>query len=217
MKALSPGVNDTTTAVMCVDYLTAILVRLAPRRIAAAHRLDQGELRVIARGPSFAGLLSESFDQIRQNADGNVAVLLRMLGALETIASRTLSPDRRRVLGQTLDEIAEAAERTIDAPHDRARLGNRLTRVREVLAPNRCYSSAHTRTEPRPDERHHRQPAPQDQERRRPPIRRPHHEDPGRVQYRPVRAGGARLGRLCAHGGAGAERLFSRHRCRRRR
>ncbi len=119
---------------MCVDYLTAILVRLAPRRIAAAHWLDQDELRVMARGPSFAGLVGESCDQIRQNAGGNVAVLSRMLGALEAIASRTLNSDRRRVLAQTLDEIAEAAERTIDAPHDRARFGNRLTRVRDVLA-----------------------------------------------------------------------------------
>ena len=50
LKALSPGINDTTTAVMCVDYLAAILVRLAARRIATSHRLDQGELRVIARG-----------------------------------------------------------------------------------------------------------------------------------------------------------------------
>jgi uncharacterized membrane protein len=28
LKALSPGINDTTTAVMCVDYLSAILARL---------------------------------------------------------------------------------------------------------------------------------------------------------------------------------------------
>ena len=33
LRALSPGINDTTTAVMCVDYLGAILVRLAPRSI----------------------------------------------------------------------------------------------------------------------------------------------------------------------------------------
>jgi uncharacterized membrane protein len=30
LRALSPGINDTTTAVMCLDYLTAILARLAP-------------------------------------------------------------------------------------------------------------------------------------------------------------------------------------------
>jgi len=65
MKALSPGINDTSTVVMCVDYLAAILVRLAPRRIAVFHRLDQGKLRVIARGPSFESLVGEAFDQIR--------------------------------------------------------------------------------------------------------------------------------------------------------
>ncbi len=47
--------------------LPLILVRLASRRIAASHRFDQGELRVLARGPRFESLLSEAFDQIRQN------------------------------------------------------------------------------------------------------------------------------------------------------
>jgi uncharacterized membrane protein len=30
LKALSPGINDTSTAVICVDYLTVILARMAP-------------------------------------------------------------------------------------------------------------------------------------------------------------------------------------------
>ena len=133
MKALSPGINDTTTAVMCVDYLAAILTRLTTRRIGTPHALETGELRVIARGPSFEGLLSEAFDQIRQNAEGNVAVLLRLLGALHTIAGQTASPNRRWVIRQKVDQIEEAAERSIAAPHDRDRLANRLTQVREAL------------------------------------------------------------------------------------
>jgi uncharacterized membrane protein len=133
LKALSPGINDTTTAVMCVDYLAAILVRLASRQIATARRLDQGELRVIARGPSFESLLAEAFDQIRQNAKGNVAILLRMLGALQTIASLTTSPSRRRAVRAQVQWIAELAERTIEAPQDRARFKGRLARVREAL------------------------------------------------------------------------------------
>ncbi|MFO7907616.1 MAG: DUF2254 family protein, partial [Pirellulaceae bacterium] len=89
LKGLSPGINDVTTAVMSVDYLGAILVRLASRQFPASHRLDQGELRLITRGPSFPSLLAEAFDQIRQNASGNVAVLTRLLQALETIAGQT--------------------------------------------------------------------------------------------------------------------------------
>jgi uncharacterized membrane protein len=64
LKALSPGINDTTTAVTCVDYLTAILARLASRPIPSSRRYEEGELRVIAKGPSFESLLADSFDQI---------------------------------------------------------------------------------------------------------------------------------------------------------
>ncbi|MBK1732299.1 DUF2254 domain-containing protein [Thiococcus pfennigii] len=134
MKALSPGINDTTTAVMCIDQLAAILTRLATRRIAPPYWLHQGAVRVIGRGPSFEGLLGEAFDQIRQHAGGNVATLLRLLGALQTIACVTQSPRRRRALGQKVDEIAETAERSIRSPHDRNQLAQRLVRVREALA-----------------------------------------------------------------------------------
>lgn len=133
LKALSPGINDTTTAVMCVDYLTAIFVRLVDRRITMSHRLDQGELRVIMRGTSFESLLAEAFDGIRQNAKGNVAVLSRMLDALQTIASLTASQRQRWAIREQVQWIAELAQRTIDSLYDRARFENRLARVREVL------------------------------------------------------------------------------------
>ena len=96
LKALSPGINDTTTAMMCVDYLTAILARIAPRQIPSSRRYEEGELRVIAKGPTFESLLAESFDQIRSNAKGDVAIMSRMLGAFQTLASLTASPRRRR-------------------------------------------------------------------------------------------------------------------------
>jgi len=133
LKALSPGINDTTTAVMCVDYLAAILVRIAVRRMPTSHRLDQGGLRGIARGPSFESLLAEAFDQIRQNAAGNVAILSRMLGALQTIASLTTSPSRRAALREQVQSIAELAERTVKSPYDRERFESRLVRVYEAL------------------------------------------------------------------------------------
>ncbi|MDI1230289.1 MAG: DUF2254 domain-containing protein [Methylobacter sp.] len=133
LKALSPGINDTTTAVMCVDYLTAILVRLSVRRIVTSLRLDKGELRVIARGPSFESLLAEAFDQIRQNAEANVAVLTRLLQALETIAGQTTNTRRRRALSQQADLIASAARRTISTPHDMTDIDISLTRLSHIL------------------------------------------------------------------------------------
>ncbi len=136
LKALSPGINDTTTAVICVDYLSAILIRLAPRRIAASHLTDQGELRVITRGQSFGSLLAEAFDQIRRNAAGNVAIMTRILDALQTIAGMTPSPTRRRAIREQVQCIAELAGRTIGSPQDLAEFENRLERAREAMGSN---------------------------------------------------------------------------------
>ena len=133
LRALSPGINDTTTAVMCVDYLTAILARLASRNIPSAHRYEDGELRVIAIGPNFGSLVAEAFEQIRRSANGNVAIMLRMLGALQTIASLTANPVRRQALREQVQWIAEAAERTIKSPHDQARFESRLALARSAL------------------------------------------------------------------------------------
>ncbi len=133
LKALSPGINDTNTAVTCVDYLTAILARLAPRPIPSSHRYEDGELRVIAKAPTFEGLLAESFDQIRGSTDGNVAIILRMLDALQVLAGLTTSPYRRWALHEQAQWIAELTERTLESSHDRARIGARLACVCEAL------------------------------------------------------------------------------------
>lgn len=131
LKALSPGVNDTSTAVMCVDYLTAILARLVCRQFPPSHRYEGDTLRVIAIIPTFERPLAEAFDQIRDSAAGNVAIMARMLGAIDTIASLTVSPSHLRALDEQLQWIAELADRSIDSTHDRARIERRLTHVRE--------------------------------------------------------------------------------------
>ncbi|MDZ4745538.1 MAG: DUF2254 domain-containing protein [bacterium] len=136
LKALSTGVNDTTTAVTCLDYLTMILARLAHQHIPASHRYEDGELRVIAVGPNFQSLLSEAFDQIRESAKGNLGIMLRMLGALQTIASLTAISGRQKSIREHVERIAELAERTIESPYDRTRFESRLAQVREGLKTN---------------------------------------------------------------------------------
>lgn len=149
LRALSPSVNDTTTAVMCVDYLTAILARLAPRETPSSRLYENKELRVITIGPTFADLVAASFDQIRSSAFGNVAIMLRMLGALQTIISLTSSQSRRLALAEQVQLIAELAERTISSPHDRERVESRLARVHETLT-KVSVSSAEARKEKNP-------------------------------------------------------------------
>ena len=133
LKGLSPGINDVTTAVMCVDYLTTVLVRLAGRELASPVRTDAGEVRVISRYPSYADLVAATFDEIRQNAGGNVTMLRRLLEALATLGDVTTSPVRRRVLRWHADAVAEVISRTVDSPHDRDALERQAKRVSASL------------------------------------------------------------------------------------
>jgi uncharacterized membrane protein len=141
MKALSPGVNDTSTAVMCVDYLTSIMAQLASRQFPPLYRYEEETLRVAAIVPSFESLLSVSFDQIRSSAEKNVAILMRMLGALDTIGSMTIRPSHIRALDKQLQCIAELTDRCIESSHDRARLERRLSKVHETLEAQTALSS----------------------------------------------------------------------------
>ena len=133
LKALSPGINDTTTAIMCVDYLTSIMARITQRKIPSSRRYEKGDLRLFAKGPTFEDLLAESFDQIRSNAKADVAIMSRMLGGFQTLASLTSSPSRRRAIGKQVQWIAELADCSVESAHDRERIDTRLARVREAF------------------------------------------------------------------------------------
>ena len=133
LKALSPGVNDTTTAVMCIDHLTAILVRLSDRRIESCYRSQDGELRLLTCGPTYADLVGEAFDQIRQNAGGNVAVLEGVLGSLGLLAGRTKAPWRREVLLEHARAVAELSRQSLSASLDVRRVADVSARTVELL------------------------------------------------------------------------------------
>ncbi len=135
LKALSPGVNDTTTAVSCVEHLTAIMARVAGRRMPSEYRLEDGQVRAIVRRPGFEVMLGRAFDQIRQSAGGNVATLRAQVDGLAVIAERTKDPDRRRAIARQLGLVAELAGRTIEQDADRVSLDDAVARAREGLLP----------------------------------------------------------------------------------
>ena len=119
LKALSPGINDTTTAINCIDYLGSILVRLAPRQIQSPCRYQKDQLRVITCGPTFCSLLAASFDQVRQNAEGNVAILTRLLQTLSIIAIQTSDENRLDIIRKHINLVNETVERSVPSAHDR--------------------------------------------------------------------------------------------------
>ncbi|MEO7987254.1 MAG: DUF2254 domain-containing protein [Gemmatimonadales bacterium] len=113
LKALSPGINDTTTAVMCLDYLTAILSRISGRQIPPRSRVEGGTLRLTLCPLSYAQMVDEGFDQIRHHGEGNVAIAARLLWALETLTALVPNGERREVIHRQAGALLESITRAI--------------------------------------------------------------------------------------------------------
>ena len=107
LKAISPAVNDPSTAIGCVDQLSRILIRFALREPPESLLYDPpGVVRVRLPWLDFDRLVEAAFEQIRLYSRADIAVSLRMLRALGDIAGTVPDPDRRRTLALLGQRIA---------------------------------------------------------------------------------------------------------------
>ncbi|MGP0062779.1 MAG: DUF2254 domain-containing protein [Isosphaeraceae bacterium] len=134
LKALSPAVNDPTTALTCIDQLGRILMRAALRQPPRATLRDlDGTPRVILRRTSFPRLLEVAFSQIGHYGKADVAVPLRLLRVLGELASATRhAPYAVAVLGQAR-RLADACAGGFPEA-DRDELDQRLAAVEHIVA-----------------------------------------------------------------------------------
>jgi uncharacterized membrane protein len=99
LKAISPAVNDPTTAINCIDQLSRILIRFASREPPEEMLYDPpGIVRACIGWIRFERLLDAAFEQIRMYSKTDVAVSLRLLRALGDIAASTPDLEFRRIL-----------------------------------------------------------------------------------------------------------------------
>jgi uncharacterized membrane protein len=99
LRAISPAVNDPSTAISCIDQLSRILIRWINRAPPRSHLYAPAHvLRVIMPWISPDGLLDTAFEQIRHYSESDVAVSLRLLRAFDDIARTVADADLRRIL-----------------------------------------------------------------------------------------------------------------------
>jgi len=120
IRALSPAVNDTFTALTCIDWLSAGLSRVSSRTLTEGVYRDRfGRVRLIESDPSYSRMVNRAFDKVRQAARGMPAVIIRMLDALSSIVEQTTSAEQQRVLVRQAEMILQSAEESVPDAHDR--------------------------------------------------------------------------------------------------
>jgi uncharacterized membrane protein len=130
IRALSPAVNDTFTALTCIDWLGDSLCKIMrhwhPARI---HRDGQGYVRVIAAQPETERLVQRAFEKIRQAGQGMPAVMIRQLETLAKMMTETSDASQRRLLLDQAEMIQRAGERSVPEASDRADVRRRFEAV----------------------------------------------------------------------------------------
>ncbi|MGQ9424451.1 DUF2254 domain-containing protein [Gilvimarinus sp. F26214L] len=131
LKALSPSMNDTTTAIHCIDHLGVVLHHaVRGPDLPQTHRYG-GRLRLILKRPGNARFFDLAFNEIRQSAGGNVAVLLRLFRVLRELRETITDLELQRELRRHIELISANIERHVPCESDRRAL---LTSKRRSLA-----------------------------------------------------------------------------------
>ena len=120
LKALSPAINDPTTAVLAMDQLHRMLRTVGKRHLRADELLDKsGQLRLIFRTPNWDDFVYLAFSEIRSCGSNNLQIVRRMRAMIENLV-QTLPPNRREALFRQLSLLDREIARIFTYPEELA-------------------------------------------------------------------------------------------------
>jgi uncharacterized membrane protein len=123
LKALSPAINDPTTAVLAIDQLNRLLRAVGTRHLRTDEVLDtSGQLRVSVRTPNWDDFVDLAFSEIRACGANNLQIVRRLRAMIENL-TETLPDHRQRELQEQSTLLDNEIERLFRYPQERALAG----------------------------------------------------------------------------------------------
>jgi uncharacterized membrane protein len=114
IKALSPAINDPTTAVQAIDQIEDLLRRLGGRDLDAGYASDtDGDLRLIFPTPKWEDYLVLAFDEVRHYGADSVQVVRRLRSALVGLADSMTDDTRISAVQRYLKQLDLTVDRSI--------------------------------------------------------------------------------------------------------
>jgi uncharacterized membrane protein len=122
-RALSPAINDPTTAVLAIDQIHRLLRATGRRRLDTEAILDEtGTCGVAFHTPEWEDYVTLAVSEIRQYGATSLQVVRRLRAMLENLIE-SLPPVRRTPLEVQLQLLGRAVERAFPDEEDRALAG----------------------------------------------------------------------------------------------
>jgi len=119
-KALSPAINDPTTAVLAIDQLHHLLRAVGSRNLAEGHAPDRaGQVRLVYRTPDWEDFVHLAVTEIRQYGRESIQVMRRLRAMLENLI-QTLPARRAPLLQLELNLLVSSSKRMFPDLDDQA-------------------------------------------------------------------------------------------------
>jgi len=121
IKALSPAINDPTTAVLAIDQLQRLLLMIGRRRLDYQVTIDDsGQNRFYLPKPCWEDFVSLAMSEIRIYGAGSLQVCRRLEAMIKNTVE-LLPSYRAPALFKELELLRSQAERSFPDPEDRLR------------------------------------------------------------------------------------------------
>ncbi|MDZ4789591.1 MAG: DUF2254 domain-containing protein [Hyphomicrobiales bacterium] len=118
-RALSPGVNDPTTALYCIDRLGEAFSRMAERDIPSPLRFDNmRRLRIVTEGWSLGELACPAFAAVARYGTADADVVAKLLGAMDMVIQAAPASAAMAIL-ELREEIHRESQKQAKLGYDR--------------------------------------------------------------------------------------------------
>jgi uncharacterized membrane protein len=120
IKALSPAINDPTTAVQALDQIEDLLLRLGQRHLEIGTYADSdGQLRFVVPFPTWDDLIRLAFDEICAYGATSVQIMRRM-NALVTDLTQAIPEKRHPTLKYWNARLKDKIDRSFAGSEERS-------------------------------------------------------------------------------------------------
>ncbi|MCP5246752.1 MAG: DUF2254 domain-containing protein [Burkholderiales bacterium] len=133
LRALSPGINDSLTAIACIDWLSASLGRMTNKNFPLEYLKDSnGVVRVKKREFCFTDAVDTMFHPLRQNVTTNEMVMIHLLETISRILQVSRKSQYSDVLFNHAELIMKSSKENFRNPSDAEEIAKRFEKCQAI-------------------------------------------------------------------------------------
>ena len=134
LRTLSPGINDSITAITCIDWLSAAISRMAKCSFPSTYKKDNHQnLRIKINPFSFKGAVETAYNPIRQNCSNNEVVFIYLLESLIGLIEVIEHPKRCEILSHQIEALLESYNPEKFTTLDQGKVNSVLQRYKTLM------------------------------------------------------------------------------------